>query len=190
MLQRMGDLQTVAFKSLAYDPVPNRYGSKQELKEIEIQKEGGYLEQDFVQAVPGLNKLRNAGMNDSVQDGQQQGKEGPAREHENLCLLCFRLSFGNEITTRGNQAEDIFGFADHPGAGSRNDLPSRFPSGKPVSQCVAQFMEKHGHEAERPDKKNSNKIIHRTIPPRQRGIQEKSNPSCEIRISGTVAFSL
>ena len=48
MLQNMNDLQSVAFMSLAYNPVPNRNDSKQELKEIEIEKEGGYRAQDFI----------------------------------------------------------------------------------------------------------------------------------------------
>ena len=55
MLQEMNDLQAVAFESSAYDPVTDGNGSKEELKEVEIQKEAGYREQDFTEAAPGLN---------------------------------------------------------------------------------------------------------------------------------------
>ena len=42
----MNDLQTVAFEPSAYNPIPNRNDSKEKLKEVEIQKEGEYREQD------------------------------------------------------------------------------------------------------------------------------------------------
>ena len=39
MLQRMNDLQTVAFVASAYDPVANGNGSREKLKEVEKHKE-------------------------------------------------------------------------------------------------------------------------------------------------------
>jgi hypothetical protein len=51
---------------LAYDPVANRNDSKQKLKEVKIEKEGGYPEQNFMETASGLNKLRNAEMNDAI----------------------------------------------------------------------------------------------------------------------------
>ena len=147
----------------AYNPVSDRNDSKQELKEIEIQKESGYREQDFVQAASGLKKPRNTEMHESVQAGQQQGKQGSARKHQNLCLLCFWFFFRNEITARGDQAEDEFRSADHPGSGSRNDFPFRFSRGNPISQRVPQFMKQHGQETKQPDKDDSYKVMHTQI---------------------------
>ena len=57
ILQRMNDLQTIAFESFAYDPVTYWNGSKQELEEVKIQEKGGYRKQDFADAAPGLNIL-------------------------------------------------------------------------------------------------------------------------------------
>ena len=66
MLQNMNDLQTVAFESSAYDPVANGNDSKEELKEVEIEKEAGYRKQDFTETASGLSISRNAEINDPV----------------------------------------------------------------------------------------------------------------------------
>ena len=58
----MNNLQTVAFVPLAYDPVANRNDSKKKLKEVKIEKEGRYREQNFMETASGLNKLRNTEM--------------------------------------------------------------------------------------------------------------------------------
>ena len=57
MLHSMDDLQTIAFEPSAYNSVANRNDSKEKLKEVEIQKEGGYRKQYFVKAAPRLNNL-------------------------------------------------------------------------------------------------------------------------------------
>jgi len=44
ILQRMNDLQAIAFKSSTYDPVADWNDRKKTLKEVEIEKEGGYRE--------------------------------------------------------------------------------------------------------------------------------------------------
>ena len=55
MLHNMDDLQAIAFKSSAYDPVPNWNDRKEKLKEVEIEKEAGYRKQDFAETIPGLS---------------------------------------------------------------------------------------------------------------------------------------
>ena len=64
MLQNMNYLQAVAFKSSAYDPVTNWNDCEKKLKEVEIQKESGYRQQDFAEAALRLNKPENAKTND------------------------------------------------------------------------------------------------------------------------------
>ncbi len=108
MLKNMNDLQTVACKPSAYDPVANWNGSKQKLKEVEKQKEFGYREQDFVEAAFWPNKAEYAETNDAEQDGQQQRNEGPADEHENHLLIRSWFFLGNEIPAHGDQAEGVF----------------------------------------------------------------------------------
>ena len=105
MFQNMNDLQTVAFKTPAYDPVADWNGGKEKLKEVEIQKEAGYREQDFTKAAVRPNKAGNAEMKDAEQNGQQQRNDWPACKHCNLCLVRFRFFSGDEITSRRNQAE-------------------------------------------------------------------------------------
>jgi hypothetical protein len=133
----MNDLQTVAFESSAYDSVAHWNGSKQELKEVEIQKKAGYRKQDFTEAAFGLNKPENAEINDPVQNGLQQRNEGPAGEHDDLSLIRLGFFRGNEITACRDKTEGKPGYTDQPGSGSHNDLPSSLSSGNPVSQCVA-----------------------------------------------------
>ena len=82
ILQRMNDLQAIAFKPSTYDPVADWNDCEETLKEVEIEKEGGYREKYFVQVTPGLNKLRKAEINDSVQNGLHQGKDRPACIHK------------------------------------------------------------------------------------------------------------
>lgn len=108
MIQNMNDLQTVAFESFAYNPIANRNDGKEKLKEVEIQKKGGYREQDSVKAAPRPNKLQNAEPNDTVQDGLQQRNGGAAGKGYGLCLIRFWFYLGNEITTCRDQAEDKF----------------------------------------------------------------------------------
>ena len=108
MFQNMDDLQTVAFESSAYNPIANRNDGKDKLKEVEIQKEGGYLEQDSVKAAPRPNILQNAETNDAVQDGLQQRNGGAACKGYDLCLIRVWFFLGNEITTCRDQEEDIF----------------------------------------------------------------------------------
>ena len=108
MLQNMEDLQTVAFMSFAYDSVPDRDDGKEKLKEVEIQKEAGNWEQDLVKAALRLKETDHAETKDTVQDGLQQRNDRPARKHQDLSLIRFRLFLGNEITARRDRAETIF----------------------------------------------------------------------------------
>ena len=158
---------TVAFLSSAHDPVADRNGRKEELKEIEIQKEGGYREEDLVNAHL-LNETGDAETKDAEQDGLQQRNNGSARKHQELSLLRFRFFFGNEIPARRDRAEDDLPRADDRRSGSRDDLPFPAPAGDPISQGVARFMEQYGEETKKPDKKDLNKVKHRTNPLRRR----------------------
>ena len=108
MLQNMKDLQTVAFMSSAYDPVADRDDGKEKLKHVEIQKEAGNREQDLVKATLRLKETDNAETKDAVQDSLQQRSDRPARKHQDLSLIRFRLFPGNEITTRRDRAEVVF----------------------------------------------------------------------------------
>ena len=107
ILQNMNDLQTVAFVPLAYDPVANRNDSKQKLKEVKIEKEGGYPEQNFMETASGLNKLWNAEMNDAIQDALHQRNTRSSCKRYNLCPIRTYFFTGNEIPPCRNQAEDI-----------------------------------------------------------------------------------
>jgi hypothetical protein len=108
MFQNMNDLQTVAFKSSAYDPVAYWYGSKEELKEVELQKKPGYREQDFVEAALRLHQSEDAETKDAEQDGQQQGNAGPACKHDKLFLIRIWFFLRDEITTYRDQVEAEF----------------------------------------------------------------------------------
>ena len=144
MLQNMKDLQTVAFKPSAYDPVAHRKDGKEKLKEVEIQKEAGNREQDLIKVALRLNETDDADTKDAVQDGLQQRNDRPARIGHELCLVRFRFFLGNEITAERDKKEDDFRRADDLGAGSRDDLPFCFPAGEPISQGMARLMEKYG----------------------------------------------
>ena len=164
MPQRMDDLQTVAVVSPAYDPVADGDDGKEELEEVVEQDEVGDIEQDFPDAAFRLNVSENEEADEAVQDGLQQGNEGAARAHGNDPLFCCRFFRGDEPAAHGDQVEGIFLCAEHPGAGSGGYLPVRFSSGNPVAQRVAQFMEKNGQKAERPDQQDFCSDIHQSVP--------------------------
>ena len=68
----MNDLQTVAFKSPAYDLVANWKDGKEKLKEVEKQEKVRYRGQDYAEAALRLDRSGNAETNDAEQDSQQQ----------------------------------------------------------------------------------------------------------------------
>lgn len=144
MLQNMNDLQTVAFKPSAYDPIADRKDGKEKLKEVEIQKEGGNREQNLVKTVLKLKETDNAETYDPIQDGLQQRNNRPACKCQDLSLIRFRFFLGNEITAHRDKGEDDFRRADDRRSGSRDYLPFGFPTGDPISQGMARFMQKYG----------------------------------------------
>ena len=85
----------------------DRNDCKKELKEIKIQKEGGYRKQRFIETASGLNKLRSAEMNDAIQDCLYQGNARSACKRCNLCLIGSCFLTGDEIPPYRDQAEDI-----------------------------------------------------------------------------------
>ena len=171
----MNNLQAVAFKPSAYDPVAHRNSGKEKQKEIVKHQEAGDWEQNFIEHAFRIHEPGKAETAGAEQGSQQQGNEGTACERHKFLLPCSKFLPGIKITTHREKTEEKPLCAEELRPGSRTYFPFRFSSGNPAAQGMTQFMKQDGQETEEPDKQNSYNIIHGTIPLRSDNIPDFRN---------------